>query len=121
MQNKANPRRVRVKKHPGVYYRDTANGRRYEITYYGSDGRRRWERVVGDLADAVARRSDVVGKKHRGERVGKTLLTLEEYMPTWLELQTHLRPKTRSEYERHLRQHVFPLLGRSGTGCLGMR
>jgi integrase len=116
MQNKANPRRTRVKKHPGVYYRDTAHGRRYEITYYDSDGRRRWERIAGDLADAVARRAEVVGKKHRGERVGKTLLTLEEYMPTWLELQTHLRPKTHSEYERHLRQHVLPLLGRRRLG-----
>ena len=116
MQTKANPRRVRVKKHPGVYYRDTPHGRRYEITYYDSDGRRRWERVAGGLDDAVARRGDVVGTKHRGERVGKTLLTLEQYTPTWLELQTHLRPKTRSEYERHLRQHVLPLLGRRRLG-----
>jgi integrase len=112
MQPNGNPRRVRVKRHPGVYYREGSAGRHYEITYYDSAGRRRWERVPGDLDDAVARRAQIVRDKHRGERVGRTLLTLREHAPIWLEQQHQLRPKTRSEYERHLTQHVLPVLGR---------
>ena len=112
MQNKASPRRLRVKRHPGIYYRETAQGRSYEITYYDSDGRRRWERVPGDLETAVARRADVVGKKHRGERVAPSALRFEPFAAEWLESQTNLRPRTRAQYDRQIRLHLVPTLGK---------
>ena len=34
--SEASPRRTRVAKHPGVYYRETSSGRRYEITFLDS-------------------------------------------------------------------------------------
>lgn len=112
MQAKASPRRLRVKRHPGVYYRETSSGRHYEITYYDSDGRRRWERVPGSLEDAVARRADIVGKKHRGDRVAPSTLRFAEFANAWLDVQTNLRPRTKTEYERQIRLHLIPRLGK---------
>src|SRR5438477_4380895 len=112
MQTQANPRRTRVKRHPGVYYRETGRGREYEITYYDSDGRRRWERVAGSLEDAVARRADIVGKKHRGDRVAPNALRFAAFATQWLDAQTNLRPRTKTEYERQIRLHLLPRLGK---------
>jgi hypothetical protein len=62
-------RRVSVKRHPGVYFREGADGRRrYEITYRDSTGKRRWETVDGNLDDAdaaLARARDAVTNEGR--------------------------------------------------------
>ena len=52
MHNNGNrTRRTRVKGKPGIYYREVRNGnrsgRRYEVTYLDSDGRRRWKTMPG--------------------------------------------------------------------------
>jgi hypothetical protein len=48
-------RRTRVAKHPGVYYRLGADGkRRYEISFLDEQGRRRWQVVDGNLELAQA-------------------------------------------------------------------
>lgn len=116
------PRRERVPRRRGVYYRlDPTTGKRitgvFEITYYDSDGRRRWETIHGSVEDAEAKRGDVAGRKRRGERVAPTKLTLAEYVPVWLDTQAvRLRSKTLTTYEGHLRLHVVPRLGRLKLG-----
>src|SRR3954452_24428 len=83
MQSKPNAgaaRRTKVAKHPGIYFRNGADGkRRYEVTYLDSTGRRRWQCVDGNLEDAQAALDDVKGRKRRGERVAPTKATFAEY------------------------------------------
>jgi integrase len=113
MRPKSNPRRVRVERHPGVYYRLDRNGERvYEIKFTDSEGRGRWETIDGGLRDAVARRAEIVGKKHRGERVASTRRTFAEVAGDWLTAKTGLRERTRIGYEIALRLHLIPALGR---------
>ncbi|MBA2558631.1 MAG: site-specific integrase [Propionibacteriales bacterium] len=111
---KAPPRRVKVEKRRGIYYREDAAGkRRYEITFLDSSGRRRWQTVDGRLREAEAALEDVRVRKRRGERIAPTRVTLAEYADTWLEAQRgRLRPKTVTTYDGHLRRHVVPRLGR---------
>jgi integrase len=86
--------------------------RGYEITYLDSTGRRRWLRVDGNLEDAQAALDDVKARKRRGDRVTPTKATFAEYAQTWLDSQTHLRPRTREWYDVALRIHLNPRIGR---------
>jgi hypothetical protein len=72
------PRRTRVKGHPGIFVRESTRGRRYEITFVGSDGRRRWRTIEGNLADADAALAKVKTQLHAGERVLPTTATVAE-------------------------------------------
>ena len=117
MQAKSKPRRERVPRRTGIYYRLDTNGKRvpgvFEITYYDSDRRRRWQTIIGSIDEAEETRADKLGRKRRGERVAPSKLTLAEYVPTWLDSQSaRLRPKTITTYEGSLRLHVLPRLGR---------
>jgi integrase len=110
---KAPARRVRVAKHPGIYYRETPAGRRYEITFLDSDGRRRWQTIDGGLREAEAALGELRSRLHRGERVAPTKITFAELAETWLENQRgKLRPKTITLYDGYLQRHVLPRLGR---------
>jgi integrase len=104
-------RRAPVKGHRGIYYRDAPKGRVYEITYYDSDGRRRWKTVGPSLKEAESARADIVRKKHEGVRVSPARTTFGEFAASWLDGQSHLRPRTHELYEQHLRSHLVPLLG----------
>lgn len=109
----ASPRRISVKGHRGVYYRELPGGRRrYEISFTDSTGRRRWKTVDGKLEDAQAALDEIRGKKRRGEKVAPSRATLAEVASLWLASQTQLRPRTRERYEVALRVHVLPRLGR---------
>src|SRR5947208_16995526 len=79
MQKQGSPRRTRVPGHRGVYYRDTAEVRVYEIGFVDSTGAWRWKTIHGDLDAAVAARADIVVKKHRGERVVPEKVTVPEW------------------------------------------
>src|SRR5262245_2656189 len=61
------PRRTRVPRHPGIYYREVDGRRRYEISYRDSSARQRWEVVNGNLETAEALRDERRGQKRRGE------------------------------------------------------
>ena len=71
MRSQPNPRRVNVER--GIYFRQTAAGRRYEIGYQGSDGRWRWRVVEGGLKEARAARAEVISALARGQRVAASL------------------------------------------------
>src|SRR5262245_60426002 len=113
MQNKRNSgaRRTRIER--GVYFRETPQGRRYEITYTDSTGRQRWQKVDGGIREARAARGDALAKLARGERVAPSKLTLAEYAAEWIDqLEGKCRPKTIDRYSTDLRLHVLPRLGR---------
>ncbi len=60
-------RRTKVAKRTGVYYREAADGRRtYEVSYYDSDGRRRWKVVGDNLRAAEAAREELRTRVRRG-------------------------------------------------------
>ena len=105
-------RRVKVKGRRGIYYREGADGRRYEITFRDSEGRQRWKVVSGGLKDAEAALEDVRGKLRRGERVSPTKATFNEVADAWLATQSELRPRTLEAYESALRVYLRPRFGR---------
>jgi integrase len=113
------PRRTAVPKHPGIYFRVGANGkRRYEITYTDSDGKRRWKVVDGSLQAAMTAREELRGRIRKGERVVPTRMTVAEVAEAWFASQANLRPRTRERYEMALRVHVLPRLGRARVSSL---
>lgn len=113
MQEQGKPSRRTKTRWPGVYYREAPNGRRYEISFADSTGRRRWRTVEGGEKDARAALEEVRGRKRKGERIAPSRATLAEVAEVWLREQTsNLRPRTVERYEGALRLHVVPRLGR---------
>jgi integrase len=104
-------RRTSVKGSPGVYWHRVAGGRRYEISYVDSDGKRRWETVPGNLKDAEAAREDKRARMRMNERVAPTKKTIAEVAAEWLASLGELRPRTIERYELALRVHVLKRLG----------
>jgi len=105
------PRRVHVDR--GIYKRTSSGPTVYEITFVDSDGRQRWQTIEGGLREARRARADVVSKLGRGERVVRSHETLTEYVERWLPtLEGQLRGRTLQSYERNLKRHVLPRLGR---------
>src|SRR5438093_12695479 len=93
-------RRTSVKGHTGVYWHRVAGGRRYEITYIDTEGKRRWKTVDGNLDDAQASRDDLHQRIRKGERVAPTKITVREVAEEWLASQEHrLRPRARERDE----------------------
>src|SRR5437870_1137236 len=101
MQQQPSPRRQRVMNHPGVYYRDTPAGRRYEVTFLDSEGRRRWKTLDGGLREAQAALEEARGRRRRGERVAPARTPrLAEFADEWLEAKrARLRGRTHEKYE----------------------
>jgi integrase len=113
MQAQDKPRRQRVVKHTGVWFRDTAAGRRYEITFLDATGKRRWKTVDGGLREAQAALDAARQRTTRGERTAPSQAPrVADYADEWLARKTKLRGRTREKYEINLRVHVKPRLGR---------
>lgn len=68
MQKQGIARRTKIAKHAGIYYRDTAAGRRYEITFLDATGSRRWRTMDGGLREAQAALDEARQRSRRGER-----------------------------------------------------
>jgi integrase len=115
MQNKRNPapRRKAVPRHRGIYYRPRIDGKiapPYEIFYFDSAGKQRWETVDGSLEDAEARRADLRLRRRKGERIAPTRQTFEQYARGWLDRQ-HVRPRTHELHVWALERHLLPWFG----------
>ncbi len=108
------PRRTKVKGERGVYYRDTRDGRRYEITFTDpATGKQRWLVVPGDLKAACAARGKKLDMISRGESVAKpSKLTLAEVGEAWLTSKTKLRSATVAWYTHARDAYIVPELGR---------
>jgi integrase len=63
------PRRTRSR-YPNIWYRETKDGRAYEISFRDATGRRRWQRVPGfdEIDLAVAALAEAQGKTRKGEK-----------------------------------------------------
>jgi hypothetical protein len=109
----ASPRRISVAKHPGVHWHPVAGGRRYEISYVDSDGKRRWESVPGGLKDAEAAREDKRGRMRKNER-GRAdqRRRSRRSPPSGSPRRQELRPRTVERYELALRVHIVKRVGR---------
>jgi integrase len=105
------PRRTKVEKHPGVYYRSVGGKRRYEITFLDEYGRRRWLTIDGNLAAAEAELERRKQRKREGEPVSPGKVKFEPFARTWIEGQQQLRDGTKTLYRGHLERHVYPRLG----------
>ena len=73
-------RRTKVAKkgYTGVYYRDTPEGRRYEITYLDRAKRRRWEVVPGNLDDAAEKLAERKREVRENTHVAPSDATFDE-------------------------------------------
>src|SRR3712207_3814261 len=102
MQRQATPGPSREKAERGIYKRRTLDGERFEIVFtsqgktYGPLGKYR------TLKEARLARAEKIAADARGERVAPSRVRLADYAPTWLDSQTHLRPRTRQVYETNL-------------------
>lgn len=98
--------------YPGIYYRDLKIGRRYEIAYTDSLGKRRFETVEGGLRDAQRARAAVHERMHRGERVAPSKLTVKQLAEDYLRTQcSHLKPSTLADYGYKVDHWIVPELG----------
>lgn len=107
-------RRRPVPRRTGIYYRPGRAGKvkpPYEICYFDSTGTRRWQTVAGTLDEAEAKRSELMLRRRRGERIQPTRQAFADYATAWLERQT-CRERTREKYSWAMRQHLIPHFGR---------
>lgn len=87
--------------------------KRWQARYPGPDGLTRTAPVTFETkGDAGAYLVDVEAEMRRGDwidpDVGK--VPLAEYAELWIK-ERDLKPRSRQEYERHLRLHIAPVLG----------
>jgi integrase len=101
-------RRTKTKA-PGVY---KSSSGKFEIQFYDSDGRSRFQTVDGSYEEAKQVRADLVSRMSKGERVSRTKTTFRDYAKVWLQQQkTEIRPRTYEVYEIAVRLHINPVIG----------
>lgn len=61
------PRRTKVDGETGVYFRDSTEGRVYEIGFPDDTGKQRWKAVGPDLQEAIDLRQELAGKPYEPE------------------------------------------------------
>jgi integrase len=117
MQEKPNgpTRRTKVAKkgYTGVYYRDTPDGRRYEITYLDRAKVRRWETVDGNLDDAAQELARHKTSVKENKHVAPSDATFDQAADEWqtTPAYTGLAERTRERYDANLRIHLRPWFG----------
>ena len=104
-------------KHEGVYFRDLADGRVYDINYR-SGGRLHWESAFPTMDAALDRRDELRYLTRHGARVKPTHrryrdFVEEDYLPRLAArvAQGELRSSTAAQYTRDIRNHLIPEFG----------
>lgn len=91
----------------------------HQVRYRDPNGRQR-ARNFARKTDATRFAAAVETDKVRGDwldpRLGK--VTFAEWADEWLGQLSHLKPKTRLDYEVTLRRHVLPVLGDASVGSI---
>jgi integrase len=109
------PRRTRSR-YPNIYYRETPNGRSYEISFYDVSGRRRWQRVDGfdNIEAARSALAEAQGKTRKGERVAPGGVRLADVAARYLASArfAKLGAWTQKDYRAALENEILPRLGR---------
>src|SRR5215510_4425343 len=89
-----------------VYYRDTPQGRAYEITFRDHNRKQRWERVPGfdNIEAARDLLADRQGKRRRGERVAPAGITFSDIRSRYQQSSQfdRLGAWTRKSYKAYL-------------------
>ena len=112
-ENPKPPRRVRVER--GIYRNPSTGG--FEIQYTDKSGRLRWQSVDGGVRAArLARAEECMPRNGRDPVRSRTRPSFIEVGEEWLELQTHLRPRTHDLYRTALRRHLAPRIGTMAIG-----
>jgi integrase len=118
------PRRIRSR-YPNIYYRETPQGRAYEISFYDVAGRRRWQRVDGfdDVEAARDALAAAQGKTRKGERTGPAGVRLADVAAGYLGSPRFARlgAWTQKSYRAALEQEILPRLGRTKIAALDDR
>jgi integrase len=108
------PRRTRSR-YPNIYYRETPQGRSYEISFYDHLRKRRWERVPGldNIDAAIALLAERQGKTRKGERTPPAGVTLADVAAGYLASPRFARlcAWTQKSYRAWLEQEVLPHFG----------
>jgi integrase len=108
-------RRTRSR-YPNIYYRETPNGRSYEISFYDVSGRRRWQRVDGfdNIEAARSALAEAQGKTRKGERVAPGGVRLADVAARYLASArfAKLGAWTQKDYRAALENEILPRLGR---------
>ena len=103
--------RIRTK-HPGIAYRERADGsRQYMFWYTDSAGKPHWKNVDGGEREAKQARARVVDKMARGEKIIPNRVLFADFARKWLKQQTNLKPKTLETYEWAIEKHLVPKIG----------
>jgi len=91
----------------------------HQVRYRDPNGRQR-ARNFTRKTDATRFAAAVETDKSRGDwldpRLGK--VTFADWADEWLGQLSHLKPKTRLDYEVNLRRHVLPVLGELPVGSI---
>ncbi len=113
--------RTRIKtRHPGIYYREDAAGRRYIVWYTcsgckpagGCSGHTETLPLESLERDAVDRRAELMSRKAKGDRIVVTKLTFGDVADLWIEsIRARAKPKTMKTYESVLKIHLRPRFG----------
>jgi len=108
-------RRTRSR-YPNIYYRETPQGRSYEISFYDVTGRRRWQRVDGydDIEVARSALAEAQGKTRKGERVAPAGVRFADVSARYFASArfAKLGAWTQKDYRAALENEILPRLGR---------
>jgi integrase len=105
------PRALIPTKTPGIYTR----GHRYVVVVRDADGKQR-KKFCRTLAEARAKRAEMISKADRGEELRESKLTVAAYFETWIasyagRTARGVRENTRAGYRAMMVTHVLPTLG----------
>jgi integrase len=112
MQDASSQDRALVKTStPGVYRR----GNRYVVIVRDADGKQR-KKFCRTLAEARAKRAEMIDKAGKGEEIAESKLTVRAYFDSWIDsyagrTSRGLRENTREGYRQMMKTHVLPTLG----------
>lgn len=98
----------------GIYHSIQSDGTLvYEVRVQDGTGRRRFEVVGTNLADAKARRAELIACAHRGGRIPSASLKVGTLLDEWWALKRpHVKERTADEYVRQIKK-IRSRFGRS--------
>lgn len=115
----SDPRKRHKTKRPGIYWRETAGGKRYIVTFRDRDGKQHWRSDPSwKLEDALAALDALRGGVRRDEQVASSRATFSEVAALFLDAQSHLRPRTLENYRSAVRLRLGPHFGRKRIGAI---
>lgn len=105
-------RHVAVKGHRGLYFSDSANGKRYEVAYRDVDGKRHFRVVGPDLQQALVEQAKTRVKLSKGVRAYYPPVTFGAVAEEWEQYKSpSISPASSTRYRGLLNNHLLPKFG----------